>query len=331
MARELVNLIQGSQEWLDVRRSHITGTEVAHIWCGKTTLDELRLEKLGLQAVPDLSRVPAVQEGKLFEPLIRNYLATNWRNVLCPQTGVIQDPCLESEEEPFFMVSLDGITENGTPIEIKNTSSSNKKAFDEVQMKGAFSKSGKANGYYAQLQWEMYLTEAQEALFVCHQSNDGKTLCPENIKCLVVKRDESVIKELVDIGLKFKDLMLNNKTPDSLVYAGRQVGGELATNEEVLKLVAQYREAEEQYQVAKTATDALKTLRNSITDKLVSYLPDGISQLEGTDYVVSRVERRGSIDTQKLIDYLVKNGLMTVDEIEQYRGKTSFTNSVKLK
>ena len=44
MAKELT-LVQGSQEWVEVRRNHITGTEVAHIWCGKTTLDELRQEK----------------------------------------------------------------------------------------------------------------------------------------------------------------------------------------------------------------------------------------------------------------------------------------------
>ena len=327
MARELT-LEQGSQEWLECRKRHITGTEVAHLWCGKDTFKSLKEEKLGIKPVADLSNVPAVKEGKLFEPLIRGYVARKFGNTLCPKTGVIPTPCLEDEDEPFYMVSLDGLTENGEPIEIKNTSSTNLEAFKEVKHKGVFSKSGRGNGYYAQIQWEIYMCKAQNALLVCHQSKDGKNLGEFYFQ--VIHRDEKVIQELLEIAQAFKAYLIDGIEP-SLKIAGRQIGTQGVNQQEVETLLTLYRKANSFYEEAKSKLEKAKEVRSRLTDLLIEQLPTDVDKLETEEYVIARTERVGNINSNKLVNFLIENNLMTQADIENFRNKSSFTNSVKIK
>lgn len=332
-------LEQGSDEWLAVRSKHITGTEVAHLWSGIVKMPELRDLKLGITKFPDISHQPQVKEGHFFEPLIRNYLATTprFRANICPKTGVIATPCLESQDEPFFMVSLDGIAESGFPIEIKNSYSATKdlKAYEDVCKNGPNSRTGRQNGYYAQVQWEMYLTGAPFALFVTHKSNDGVTLCPENIRGMVVRRDDKVISELITLAKGFKEYMQTGILP-TLEVGDKTIISEDSVSEEIKNLLGNFLSAERAYATAKAEADKLKKAKDELTEKLVNNLPKGKNKLQGIleglgQFSISRETRQGAIDYDKLMKSLIEKKIITPDEIEVYRKADTISKRVRIK
>ncbi len=328
--RVLPDLVQGSQEWLDVRKQHITGTEVAHLWAGKISFKELKEQKLGLRPVPDLSKVPAVQEGKLFEPMIRGYLETACRSLLCPNTGKLPTPCLESTSEPFFMVSLDGLTEAGQPVEIKNSYSRSKSDFDDVLIHGPDSAVGKAYGYVAQVQWEIYLTGAQGACFVCHKSDDGKTLSEDHLNMRFIKRDEAIIRELVAIATAFKEYFLNGVEPHDLAFNGRIIGGTVA-NPAFEKLLSSYRAIDAMYEEKKALLDKIKEERSALANQLCEgFIPDGATKFSGDGFTLLKTVRKGSLDGAKLAADLLKQKICDEAFIEQHRRSETVSCSVKL-
>ncbi len=329
----LTDLEQGSQAWLDCRKSHITATEVAHLWSGKTSFESLRNLKLGITPPPDLSRVKSIQEGKLFEPMIRNYLVSNFKKLLCPLSGVMDTPCIESVEEPYFMASLDGISEcirnEYIPVEIKNTySQSAEDSYDDVCMKGPNGKVGTGNGYYGQIQWQIFITGASKAIFCTHKSEDGINFCPKNFRTMIVKRDNSVIEELKTIAYGFKSFMETGVLPD--ITIGKRV---ISSHEdEVLRtLVDQYKSFDQIYNSVKQKLKELKEKRDELANQLVELLPDGCNKLEGSDFVIARIERLGQINTDELVKTIINKSLMKREEIEEFRKDSIFSTRISLK
>lgn len=322
----LPDLEQGTQEWLECRKRHITGTEVAHLWAKQVKFDQLRQEKLGLIEKPQLNCGP-VNEGHYFEPLIRSYLMSTPLGKKLSPNGECPTPCLESIKEPFFMVSLDGLTEMGIPVEIKNSYSKSSSSYDDVLENGSFSKTGKNAGYYAQVQWEIYLTGAPCAVFCTHKSLDGTTFCPENFRTQIIKRDPEVIEELVKLAYAFKEYMQKEELPEV------SVGSRTFTNapsDELVQLIELYKAQNEAYESAYAALKPLKEEKDNTAKQLVDLLPEGCDSLETTDFIVAREQRKGSVDVEALTKHLVSEGLMTLEQINEFRRSSSWSNKVKI-
>jgi len=324
----LPNLEQGTPEWLRIRAQHITATEVAHLWAGKETFQGLKDMKTGVKPAPDLSHNKSIQEGKFFEPLIRAKAYSLWKDKLFKGISEIPTPCVESITEPFFMASLDGLCPNGCPIEIKNTSSTHD--FADVRIHGIHNKIARQYGYYAQVQWQMYILNAPYTLFLCHHSEDGKTFCDKNFCFSLVKRDEKVIAELVTLANAFKEYLYHGVEPKDLVVNGR-VFFASAGDEGLKAKLSAYKSVNDKYE--KLAAD-LKTLRDHrqqlSEDICTTYLPADCKRINGDGYTLSKVERRGSIDADKLCAELLDKGIITREFIEKFRKESSFSYSVKL-
>lgn len=325
--RIVPELEQGTSEWLEFRKRHITGTEVAHLWSGQVKFEQLRDEKLGLVSKPQLNTEP-VLEGKFFEPLIRAHLLTTPLGRKLSPSGECPTPCLEVVSEPYFMVSLDGLTDMGIPVEIKNSYSKSKTSYKDVLENGSFSKTGKNAGYYAQVQWEIYCTDAPCAVFCTHKSLDGKTFCPDNFKTQIIKRDPEVIKELVAIAHGFKEFMDTGKLPE-LKVGKRAITPE--PQDEVVQLIELYKTQNEAYEAANAALKPLKEQRDETAKLLVELLPEGVNKLETSDCSIVREERKGSIDVEELSQYLVEHKLMSVEQIDTFRRDASYANRIRLK
>src|ERR1700722_13914293 len=110
---KIINLQQGSKEWLDYRKSKVMATDVPVIlgsnpW--KTTL-ELWEEKLDFRPPTQLN--DAMRRGQELEP--------EARKLACELIGIEFEPCVcESSEYPWLAESLDGLSKCGRYIlEIK--------------------------------------------------------------------------------------------------------------------------------------------------------------------------------------------------------------------
>ena len=109
----IINLLQGSSEWLSWRQSRITATDISIIlgsnpW--KTKL-ELFEEKLGLRPSQPLNA--AMERGQALEPEARKLASS--------EIGTVFNPIVcESSKYPWLAASLDGISLGGYSIlEIK--------------------------------------------------------------------------------------------------------------------------------------------------------------------------------------------------------------------
>lgn len=110
---KMIDLEQGSEEWLCLRSTKITATDVAAI-CRVSEYSTARkkwMEKLGLLEKEENA---FMTRGKELEPVARDYFNQKYNSNFQPCVGV-------SEEYPWLMASFDGI-ENKNVLEIKCTS-----------------------------------------------------------------------------------------------------------------------------------------------------------------------------------------------------------------
>lgn len=111
---KIIDLEQGSPEWLSWRENHITSTDASVImdlnpWCDKKTLQG---RKLGF--IDPIKENAAMRRGSELEP--------EARAIFIEKTGIVVEPAVgESEDHPYMGTSLDGISEDGNVIvEIKS-------------------------------------------------------------------------------------------------------------------------------------------------------------------------------------------------------------------
>lgn len=209
---KLLELEQGSDEWLEKRRGSITGTD-ASIIMGvnpfKTRKDLLK-EKLAL-TTPILN--DAMKMGQELEPRARE--------VYMIRENIIVYPAVVVHDDYFWaMASLDGISEAGDLIlEIK----CGKSAFEKAQNKEI------PPYYYAQMQHCMWVSDTQKCHYFCFW--DGKGILQ------TVVRDNNYIKKMVEEEIKFYDEMLFTSEKDLETI--------LDDREELKLLLDEYEQAKE--------------------------------------------------------------------------------------
>jgi|GEM_PF-2701756 len=340
-----IPLEQGSQEWLSFRRRHVTATEVAHLWAGATTFSELKAVKTGQKKAPDLSAIPAVREGKFFEPWIRRaaglILASREPGIFSSlKEDGIPAPVLERLDEPFFMASLDGLLPDGSVLEIKNTYSRRKAGYSDVELHGVNSSVGRRLGYYAQVQWEMYCAGASRCYLATHQGipkgSSGAAFNPRSIRLSVVERDDGTIGDLLKIAGAFKSYLSEGKEPENLAANGI-VFGPLTDDEAGLQARLKALDSvDSRIRELDAEARVLKEMKSQYADELCSkYIPQGSKKAEGKyggsgSYVLSRTERTGALDLEALLGWLVTKGIKP-EEIEQFRKAGTVTNRVTIK
>lgn len=188
-----LDLEQGSEAWHDARRNHVTATDMAVLMgCeGCPTPLQVWERKMGLAA--PIYVTDAMRRGNMLEPLVRDlYFA----NVGIP----VMPACVESEEYPWLMASLDGISPEGTRIvEIKCPSPENVVAnIDPIPEK-----------YYIQMQAQLLCTGLSKCDYCVYDGNTCQTLHDE------VYADIELHARMIEAGKAFYQCILT-KTPPPL-------------------------------------------------------------------------------------------------------------------
>lgn len=200
------------QPWLDFRRGGITATEIRD-WRQGSKRRQIILHKV-TGTDDDISDIPGVRHGNLREPVIGDWVREEFG--ITPTSAVFAHA-----DNPRYLASPDGVTLDifsgalvvGIPeaalLEIKTDSEDLTPGPIDADRTLIYVTPGSKfdkMGYYAQLQWQMFVMNAATTLFVW-ESHTGEvdpetgTYTPDGPPQYVwVPRDQAVIDTLVEMA-----------------------------------------------------------------------------------------------------------------------------------
>jgi len=185
---EILDLVQGTPEWLALRKKKITATDapiimgVSH-WKTRVQLYHEKLSDAPISIVNE-----RMQRGIDLEPIARD--------LFCLKTGQKMSPKVLVKD--WAMASLDGMNAYGTVIvEIKCPG----------ERDHAVAISGKVpEHYYPQLQHQMYVAGVQLIYYFSFDGVDGIIV--------EVKRDDEYIEKMIQEEKKFYECLMNKIPPE---------------------------------------------------------------------------------------------------------------------
>jgi putative phage-type endonuclease len=278
---KIVDLEQGSDEWLQFRRSHITATDVRSILgiCPFKGSPLKVWESKCLGKEPEFFS-PAAERGNLLEPSARAWLEL--------ELGMDFKPAIvESLSHSWAMASLDGINEDARLIvEIKCGGSK----LHDLTLKGEI-----PDYYLSQIQWQLFCTGYDRAIFVSFMGMDGHYI--------EIHRDEDYINHLFRECEKFwKKHVLQFEPPEP----GPNDWVEINSDE--WAYAAQiYKEAYEAKRQAENQMDAAKATMETLVQQ--------VTRAKGCGISFYRSVAKGNVDYKALIQ---DKGIEAI-ELEQYR------------
>lgn len=261
-------LIQGTEEWLDLRRSSVTASD-APIIMRKSPWkkpDQLLKEKLGLLPTPYAS--DAMLRGqKLEEPA---------RCLFEEMTGITVFPAVVFHKGHSWMIaSLDGLSIDGkTMVEIKCPG---EKGFAEAER-------GRIPEHYnIQMQHQMLCTGLSKCLYFVFNGERGVLL-----EC---ERDDALIELLIEKEKVFYECLISN-SPLPLEESDYLTIGDA----EEVALAWEYAKVKRQI-------DDLKKREEDLKKKLIERSDDGnfvVADIDGPIIKFTRTMRDGAVDWDQL-------------------------------
>ena len=181
-------LIQGTPEWLALRKTKITATD-ASVVLGMNpwkTVEQLYRDKT--EDVPSFTNA-SMERGTRLETVAREYYSKKTKREMNP-TVLIKD---------WAMASLDGISSDGRIVEIKCPGEKVHRMALEGTIPGY---------YYPQMQHQMYVADAGEVDYMSFDGVEGVII--------TVERNEAFIKEMVEKEKAFYDCLQAKTPPKSI-------------------------------------------------------------------------------------------------------------------
>ncbi|CAM4036776.1 lambda exonuclease family protein [Campylobacter armoricus] len=185
MKYKIIELEQGSNEWLEFRKGKITASIVASCIGEKGAFLSKEKAKELIQGLSKPHTSQAMQKGKDYEELIRAKMEFIVGKDITPIV-------IQSLENENFAASLDGIDDEKTIYEFKY--STNNEEYEQVLK---FKKPSPK--YYAQVQFQLFVGGFEKCVFAVLNEDDDLVYC-------VVKND----KEYQDFMLKKIDEFVND-------------------------------------------------------------------------------------------------------------------------
>jgi len=181
-----MNLIQGSQEWLDARKSFVTGTDSAVVMQLSPWESPYSLWRKKMDLDPPQVQTAIMARGNELEPIAREWLQKE-NQIECSPIVITKD---------FMMASLDGLSPCETFIvEIK----CGEKSYKEAQQ-------GRIADYYrCQMFHQMHCANVAYGLYVAFNGQDGIVI--------KVERDDDFIKEMIEREREFYQCLIQFTPP----------------------------------------------------------------------------------------------------------------------
>lgn len=238
---KILNLKQGTQEWLESRKNSFNASETPALFGVNPFTPKNPLELAHLKyGYLEIFQNKAMKNGHDNELWIRSYVLN--------KTGIIFVPLVGAwEEDERFRASFDGISfELDVVLEIKYS----KHTFNKVK-NGEIPKN-----YYIQVQHQLMVSGAEKALFAVANPESKEVIIKE------IKPDKTLFKEIKERWECFEKEYKGKELPP-LEVERKDVEWELAAAA-YKAAELHYKEAKEQYELAK---EALIALANGIKSK----------------------------------------------------------------
>jgi putative phage-type endonuclease len=188
---KLLNLEQGSELWLEYRKTRITATDMPIIMrIGYKTPQELLSEKTGIKQ-PDVP-TDCMKRGIELEPIARECFCKDISELHYAGQVVDFNPIVIEHDNGWLMASIDGYcNQHHVAVEIKCGEKSYEKAL----------KQDIPDYYQVQMQVQMEVLDMDEMFYYAFNGETGIVL--------KVQRKQSVINECLRRGKQFWDLLLH--------------------------------------------------------------------------------------------------------------------------
>lgn len=298
---KVVNLEQGSDEWLKWRTEGVTATDAVILLGLSSYKTQWRCwaEKTGFATPVDLSMNPLVRRGRESEDVARRLLESHFDDVLLPL-------CIESSFDPIIRASLDGLTSNGEPTEIKCPS---EKVWNEVCSLGEQSSAFKM--YYGQVQHQLLAAGSPKGYLVFYFDDD--------MRIFEIHADKALLATLYRKAKQFVTLVNNRIEPPK----DKKKDLYIPTNEDAISWITHA----EQYRFLDAEMQACKQRMKDLDAKMKHHL-DGMKAQMGEYYhadycgvMVTRYSVAGSVDYARMLEE--EGAHVTPDLLERYRKPTS--------
>ncbi|RKT47025.1 YqaJ viral recombinase family protein [Thiocapsa rosea] len=283
---KLIPLKQRTPAWEAWRTQGVTASE-APVILGRSpykTPWRLWAERTGVVAPEDLSNKPCVQRGIALEDQVRRGFEDRHRTLLLPL-------CAESIEHPALRCSLDGLNDDGEPVELKvPTERTYRRLHREREQATAYRLA------WVQLQFQLYVTGASQGWLVFDPCLAGSPPLE-----FAVARDEPFLENaLIPACLAFWDCITGGQAPES--------DRERDPDVPAVADLAQWQDAARTYRALLEDRGQLDARLKSIKDRLahaeavfVRLMGDHLlAEAEGVR--VTRYQQNGTIDYPALLN-----------------------------
>lgn len=187
--KQRIDLEQGTQEWLDFRRSKIGASDAPVIMGVSPWKKPLELYKEKIGEAESFRKTERMQRGINLEPLAREAFIL--------EHGINIQPAVYVKD--WALASLDGISDDEkVVVEIKCPNMID----HEMALQGNV-----PAHYYPQLQHQMYVCDVESMYYYSFDGNKGHTV--------LVKRDEYYIEDMISKELSFYKCILDHIPPPS--------------------------------------------------------------------------------------------------------------------
>jgi len=250
-------------------------------------------EKTGLILPEDLSNNPLVAAGVAQEDVARRLFESTHDDLLLPV-------CVESTEYPFLKASLDGLSQENEPVELKVPSES---TWNKVNAEGE--RSDAYQLYFPQVQHQMLVTGARRGWLVFYREGQLREFCitPDPaMQDAIVKTASAFWQSIVDGKEPDKDPERDvfHPSDDQIVAWDFAASGWLQCNQGLKTLEQQVK--------------ALKTEQAGYLDEMKT-LMGHFFHAQGCGLKVTRFAVRGTVDYER---FLFDKGIPS-DELDAYR------------
>lgn len=251
---------QGSEEWLEIRRKRVTGTDMASLLGCEDCPTPLQIWQRKMGMSKDVYVTDAMRRGHDLEPKARNLFGDI--------TGIPMMPaCITNDVAPWLFVSLDGISlDFDSIVEIKVPLPDNVLEFiDPIPEK-----------YYIQIQAQLLCTGLKTAFYAVYdESTDSLHIEGVNI-------DKELHARMLEVGERFYQCIVN-KTPPPLTDR------DCVTRED-----CHWKVALERWRDAKDAVVEAQAYEDECRQEVLKLCED--RSTEGFGYRVRKVIQKGSVD-----------------------------------
>lgn len=255
-----IDYIQGSSEWLALRKKKITATDASVIMGASHWKTKIQLYYEKKSNTPPAPANDRMQRGIDLEPIARDLFTI--------KTGIHVEPKVVVKD--WAMASLDGISACGNYlVEIKCPG----------EKDHAFAVSGKVpDHYYPQLQHQMWICDLEQMYYFSFDGADGVLV--------TVDRDYIYCGKMIDEEMKFYECLVNNIPPEPVE------GDYIERNDDL------WQQCAIRWKSVNESMKRLEKEEEDLRKQLIFL--SGESNTKGAGISLCQVTRKGTVDYAKI-------------------------------